>query len=190
MAFEPIAVSGGAAAKMPMDVDVSAQSHVTAGGGAQNTHTAVGSSQSIDLFNYSGQQLPRALPLDALSADGKARHYANPATLGEEVLNYLEGFHKRVGSDKDKALSDHLGSRQMAAATPVSTGPASMMPATTSSLPAVGSAGADPAGAAGERFEAVMKFMEEVGYRHTETNLVSNAGQQFSKAVNTLMRGQ
>lgn len=189
MTIDPITVTGGAAAKMPGTADVSAQGDVAAHGGAQNPHasTSVGSAETVDIFDYTSQQNPRALPMDALSPDGQARHYANPTTLGEEVLNYLEGFHKRT-SNYEPPSARLASSQQMAAATPTSTGPASTMP--TSSLSAVGSTGGDQISTGEERFELVLEIMQEAGYRHTETNLVSGVGQQFSKAMGTLMRGQ
>lgn len=189
MAIDPIAVTGGAAAKMPVDTDIAAQGHA-APNAAQEPHAAAGSSEAVDLFDYASQQNQRSLPLNALSAEGKAQHFANPNTLGEEVLNYIEGFHQRTSHAEP--LSGRFATSETATAMQASTGPASMMPTatSTSSLSAVGSTGTGQASAADARFEMVLKVMEEAGFRHTETNLVSNVGQQFSKAMNTLMRGQ
>ncbi len=192
MDIDPIAATGGAASKMPIEADAAAQSHAAVDSGAQQTSPAVGSSETINLFDYASQQGDRSLPMDALSAEGKAEHFANPTTLGEEVLNYLEGFHKRAADYQP--FSERMAAEQQSTSTAMLTpnGPASTMPNQTSSLSAVGSTGADQAnGTASEmHFETVLEVMQEAGMRHTETNLVSNIGQQFSKAMNTLMRGQ
>ncbi len=185
MAIDPIATTGGAAAKMPADTDVSAQSNTAAGGSAQKFDAAMQSGESVNITDYASRQSGQGLPLNALSADGQAKHFANPTTLGEEVLNYLEGFHERVSGGA--SLAERLAVPNTAAATPVSTGPASILP--TASPPA-GLNGAEKVTNSEFRFEAVLDVMKEVGFRHTETNLVSNVGQQFSKAMNTLMRGQ
>ncbi len=184
MAIDPIAVTGGTAAKMPADTGVSAESNAAVSDGARKFDAAMQSGEIANISDYASRQTGQALPLNALSADGQAKHFANPTTLGEEVLNYLEGFHERVTGGA--SLAEHLASPETATAT--STGPASIMP--TASPPSTGPAGTDQASNSEFRFEAVLDVMKEVGFRHTETNLVSNVGQQFSKAMNTLMRGQ
>ena len=189
MAIDPIAVTGGTATKMPANAEVSAQSNVVNGGAeSSQSSVAVGSTNSIDIFSYTNQQSRTAVPLDALSAEGKALHYANPTTLGEEVLNYMEGFHERVVNVKP--LSERLGATTSGQSTSgqwvdtTSSGPASMMPASSSST------GTGAMESTEDRFALVLDVMEEAGFRHTETNLVSNVGQQFSRAMSTLMRGQ
>lgn len=193
MAIDPITATGGAAAKLPTDTDVSAGSSATSHDGAQNAgqssdaSASLGSSNSVDIVDFASQQNSQTLPLDALSADGKARHFANPTTLGEEVLNYLQGFHKRVGGYEP--LSVQLASsEQTADSASMSTGPASMVP--TSQEASLGSAGTNQTSSDEARFELIFDIMRESGFRHTETNLVSGVGQQFSRSMGTLMRGQ
>jgi hypothetical protein len=185
MAIDPIAATGGAAAKTPTNTDVSAQSNVATHDGSQHSQssTTVG---SMDLFNYTNQQNRTAVPLDALNAEGKAKHFANPTTLGEEVLNYLEGFHERVvdGGPFSKRLEAAKSGQWPDGS---SSGPASMMPASSSSVQ--NSAGSQQQSSE-DRFALVLDIMERAGFRHTETNLVSSVGQQFSRAMSTLMRGQ
>lgn len=191
MAIDPVAVTGGAATKMPMETDLSAQSPAAVDHGAHGTQqpqATVGSGETVDLFEFARQQADRPLPLNALSAEGKAQHYANPTTLGEEVLNYLEGFHKRTVDYQPAIERYKAGTTSTAMLTP--SGPASAMPSSSTSLSAVGSPGTDPASASEQRFDLMLDVIQEAGFRHTETNLVSNIGQQFSKAMGTLMRGQ
>ncbi|MGI9491128.1 MAG: hypothetical protein ACR2QF_01740 [Geminicoccaceae bacterium] len=188
MAIDPIAVTGGAAANTPTNTDVSAQSNAASHDGSQSSQSsaAVGSSGSIDLFNYANQQNRTAVPLDALSAEGKAKHFANPTTLGEKVLNFLEGFHERVvenGTFSQRLETAKSGQSSDAS----SSGPASVMPASSSS---VESSASPQQQSSEDRFAHVLDVMEQAGFRHTETNLVSNVGQQFSRAMSTLMRGQ
>jgi hypothetical protein len=180
MAIDPIAATG-AAADMTAGADLSKESHVAANGGAQQSHPTVSQSETVNIFDYANQQNTKPVPMDALSADGKAQHFANPTNLGEEVLNYLEGFHQRI--EGGRPLSERL------AAAESSNGEASPGPASRA-LEATGSAEGTQMTASEQRFEMVLDVMEEAGFRHTETNLVSNVGQQSSKAMNTLMRGQ
>jgi len=190
MAIDPIAVTGGAAAKMPTNADVSAQTNAAAHNGSQSSQSSapVGSSETIDLFNFTNQQNQQAIPMDALSADGKAQYYANPTTLGEEVLNYLEGFHERI-VDFEPLSTKINTSNSETGGDALSTGPASIMPS-PSSAAVEGSTGADQASSSGDRFDLLIDVMEEAGFRHTESNLVANVGQQFSRSMSTLMRGQ
>jgi hypothetical protein len=147
----------------------------------------------MDLFDFTNQQNRTAVPLDALNAEGKAKHFANPTTLGEEVLNYLEGFHERVidGGPFSKRLETAKSGQWPEGS---SSGPASMMPTSSASVQDSSASVQNSAGSgqqsSEDRFALVLDIMERAGFRHTETNLVSSVGQQFSRAMSTLMRGQ
>ena len=185
MAIDPIAATGGEAMKLPTDADVSADSNAAAPDGAQRSQSTT-SAGSMDLFDFTNQQNRTTVPLDALNAEGKAKHFANPTTLGEEVLNYLEGFHDRVieGGPFSRRLEAAQSGQWPEGS---STGPASMMPTPSSS---VSSSAGSQQQSSEDRFALVLDIMERAGFRHTETNLVSSVGQQFSRAMSTLMRGQ
>ena len=194
MAIDPIAVAGGATTKIQARTDIASNGNAATNDGIQNRQASV-SGQSADkmsLFDFNRQQAGQGVPVEALDSSGKALRFANPSTLGEQVLNYLEGFHKRVVDYESGAVRLDKA-RDEARHNGLSTGPASMMPTSTASSGSLSSVGTGSSGEVADgmdRFETVLQVMNDAGRRHAETNLVSGVGQQFSRAMGTLMRGQ
>lgn len=194
MAIDPIAVTGGAATNMPTSTDVSAQTNAAAHDGSQRSQApvSVGTDNSIDIFSYTNLQNQNALPIDALNAEGKAQYFANPNTLGEEVLNFLEGFHQRMSDQESVSAKMEALKSSTETGAASSTGPASMMPS-QSPAPASSVDGTQATGqpvSSADRFELVLDIMEDASSRLVETNIVSNTSQEFTKSMGILMRGQ
>ncbi|MEZ5932780.1 MAG: hypothetical protein R3F54_12625 [Alphaproteobacteria bacterium] len=127
----------------------------------------------MDLFDYSARHRNAPPAIDTLQPESKADYLANPAALGEKVLQRMETLHQR-SVDYHHQLQ---------------TGPAPAAAGSEGTM--AGPASAHVAGSAktattDPTYAGLMQMFDYA----VETKMVSMASSQFVSAVNTLMKGQ
>lgn len=189
MAIDPTAATGATAATLPSSTDATAQSNTTGADAAKYENASLKAGESVGLPNYMDNQVNQGkLPLNALSAEGKANYFANPTVLGDKVIGYLEKFHQRMEStwghsSKMTGASDQTSS---------SSGPAALVPEQASTSTGAGEAAGETSADADPNapFMEMLRVAEQSALRSAESRMVSGVGQQFSRSMNTLLRGQ
>lgn len=129
----------------------------------------------VDLFDYSTQQQHKAPAIDTLQPESQAKYLSNPAVLGEKVLQRMESFHQRSLDHYNLANGATAPSAAPAASGEgVMSGPAAQHVAgsATPSTP-------DPL----HGFQLMLDYA-------VETTMMTTTSSQFSKNVNSLMKGQ
>ena len=177
MTIDPMAAVTSAtssAGSLAAGADPAASTSATA-----NTQTATatqptGQAAEMDLFDYTAKQQNKAPAIDTLQPESKAKYLANPAALGEKVLQRMEGLHQRSLDYQDAFRSGATSSTDAGWAgggDPAMAGPAS----------------GNVAGTAAPNSFSGLKLAFDYAI---ETTLISNSSSRFTTAVNTLMRGQ
>lgn len=169
----------GGATPSPAVSDPSASTGAATADSAAAQPNAPGQAAKTDIFDYAADLKDRPPALDTLQPEGKAKYLSNPSVLGEQVLERMEAFHQRWQAKG--SLLDGSTTGASAGATGgmdgVLPGPASQsVPSTINGTSTGGN-------------NSVQTLTLVFDYA-IETNMISTGTAQFSKAVNTLMRGQ
>jgi len=125
----------------------------------------------VDLVDYMASQNVKPPVIDTLTAAGKANYLAHPANLGDKVLQQMENLHQRALDHQDRLGAGGITS---APADTLPSGPASAQVA----------AATEPEGMAS--MDALKQFFDY----SNETTMMGTVSNQFTKTVNTLMKGQ
>ncbi|MGI9420102.1 MAG: hypothetical protein ACR2RA_19940 [Geminicoccaceae bacterium] len=138
--------------------------------------SAADQSNKVDLLDYTAKQQHTPPAIDTLVPESKAKYLANPAELGGKVLEKMESFHQRsVDFHNDFQNGSWRQPQPMAAAGggDVMGGPAQQHVAGT-------------AGQAPDMLDGLRRVMDYA----IETTMVTTSSSQFTKTINTLMKGQ
>ena len=191
MAIDPTAATGATAANLPSSTDAAVQGNATGADAAKFENASLEAGQNVSLPSYMDNQVNEGkLPLEALSPEGKANYLANPTALGDKVIGYLEKFHQRMESTWGSSTALSGASNQTSSST---SGPAALVPEQAPTTSAGGEASGQ--GNAAETdpnapFMEMLRVAEQSALRSAESRMVSGVGQQFSRSMNTLLRGQ
>ncbi|MGI9437695.1 MAG: hypothetical protein ACR2Q4_23170 [Geminicoccaceae bacterium] len=177
MSVDPVAavsLSGGGASAVGAETTASA-------GTAASENTAptqqVGESDKVDIFDFKNQTEGSRPALDTLQAGEKANYLSNPSILGERVLNVFESFQQRsVNYESAKAELKPDSVTATAEGGGSLPGPAAELPPASDS-------------ASSQAWNSV-EFLELAFNHAIEANFLNTGTSQFSKTINTLMRGQ
>lgn len=168
----------GGATPSPAVSDPSASTGAATADSAAAQPNAPGQATKTDIFDYAADLKDRPPALDTLQPEGKAKYLSNPSVLGDQVLEKMEAFHQRWQA-KGSLLDGNIGASAGATGgrDGVLPGPASQsVPSTINGT-----------STAGDNSVQTLTLVFDYAI---ETNMISTGTAQFSKAVNTLMRGQ
>lgn len=128
----------------------------------------------VDLFDYTSKQQHAPPAIDTLAPESKAKYLANPAELGGKVLEKIESFHQRATDFRNQSQSAPAAqTTALSSADGVMGGPAQQHVAGT----------ANPGQDMIDGLQRVMDYS-------IETTMMTTSSSQFTKTVNTLMKGQ
>ncbi|MGI9498696.1 MAG: hypothetical protein ACR2P3_01545 [Geminicoccaceae bacterium] len=166
----------GSAGSPAAGADPAASPSQTSQGRAVSEVRVADEGAKVDLYDYTSQHRNKPPAIDTLQPEGKANYLANPATLGEKVLQRIESLHQR---SVDYHSRMHEGTSPPTSSSGSGDGVMS------------GPASSHVAGSAqpSSNSDGFSKFALMFDYA-VETTMVSSSSSQFVSGVNTLMRGQ